>query len=261
MAVENCNIRFMDNNKAGNYTVTNEDSNYPLSNALSNIRSRLFKTTGTQTRITVDLLFPDKVSALTLFAPLGQTLGISKEATIRLEADNVNDWTSPEFSEVLTLTSDDRLIHFTDIEYRFVSLYIDDPANPEGVISFADLYIGDYTTTSFRNIAPKFKWTHNDKTVISKSLNGTAYYRERIKYDTFTGLKLSLVGDEDRQTIEDLYARVGKSNWMPIALDPGTFTTSSINDLTRLARFSSNLSVNHVSKSRYDMSFGLEEVI
>ncbi|NIT58624.1 MAG: hypothetical protein GWN00_21075, partial [Aliifodinibius sp.] len=122
----------MDNRKMDSYTVTNEDGSFPLTNAMSNIRSRLFKTTSTSTRITTDLLFPDSVKVITLFAPLGESLGISKEAEIRLQADNVADWVSPEYDEVITLTSDDKLIHFVNLAYRFVSLYINDPTNPDG---------------------------------------------------------------------------------------------------------------------------------
>ncbi len=205
----NCNIRFMDNQKIvdGGYTVTNEDVTYPFSNALGQIRSRIFKSTGnTAWRLTLDLSFQDKITALCLFAPLGQTLGITREATIRIEADNVADWSSPELSVDLSLTSDDRLVHFLDPDatdsYRFWSLYIDDPANPD-VISFAYIYMGDYTTTEFRNVAPKFSWTQIDKSRSSTSLNGTKYFDLRHKYDTLTGFKYSYIGSDDRQAIQD----------------------------------------------------------
>jgi len=256
-----CNIRFMDNRKMDSYTVTNENGSFPLTNAMSSIRSEIFKTTTTSTRITIDLGFPDNITALTLFAPLGEKLGITKEATIKFQADNVLDWTSPEVDETITLDNDDRLIYLTDINYRFVSLYIDDPTNPDGIISFADIYMGDHTTTTFRNVAPKFSWNHNDKTKVSKSLDGTTYFSTRKKYDSFDGLNFGLVEDTDRRIIEQLFNRVGISEWMPIAIDPGTYTTSSINDLTRLARFSKSLSARHVAFDRFNMNFALEEVI
>lgn len=244
-----------------NLTVTNEDGSFPLTNATSQIRSEVFKTTTTETRITLDLGFPDKINALTLFAPLGEKLGITKEATIKLQADNVLDWSSPEVDETITIDSDDRLVHFTSLNYRFVSLYIDDPTNPDGILSFADIFLGDYTTTTLRNVAPGFTWLHNDKTKVSKSLGGTPYFNRRPRYDSFGGLKFSLIDDNDRQIVEDLFLRSGISTWMPIAIDPGGFTTSSVNDLTRLARFSRDLNVKHVSKDRYTMNFQLEEVI
>ena len=261
-----CNVRFMDNRKieSSNYTVTNEDVNYPLSNAISTVRSELFKTSTTSTRITIDLGFPDKITALTLFAPLGQTLGITREATIKLQADNVNVWTSPELSIDLSLTSDDRLVYFLDqtldLNHRFWSLYIDDPANPD-VISFADIYMGDYTTTLVRNVAPKITWTQNDKTSVSKSLDGTPYFSEKPKYDSFGGFSYVLVDETDRIILQDLFNRKGVSNWMPICIDPGSYITSSYEELTRLARFDKPFSTKHEVKSRFTVKLSLEEVV
>jgi hypothetical protein len=252
----------MDNNKieTGNYTVTNEDGSYPLTNALSDIRSEVFRTSTTSTRITIDLGFPDNIKAFTLFAPLGETLGISKEATIKFQADNVSVWTSPEVDETLTLSSDDKLIYFTDVTYRFISIYIDDPTNPNGIVSFADIYVGDYTTTTLRNIAPKFSWNQVDKTKVSKSIDGTPYFSNLTKYDTFTSLNYTLMNEADRTQAQNLFLRVGISNWMPICIDPGSYITSSVNELTRLARFT-KFSSKHVSKDRFTVSFSLEEVI
>lgn len=259
---QDCNVRFMDNLKIdGNYTVTNEDASYPLTNAISDIRSELFKTSTTSTRITIDLGFPDSIRAFTLFAPLGSALGISKEATIKFQADNVADWASPEVDVTLTMTSDDRLVYFTDINYRYVSIYIDDPTNPAGIISFADIFLGDYTTTTIRNVAPGFSWTQNDSTKVSKSLDGTPYFSERTKYDSLSAFSYALIDEDDRQVIQNLYNRNGISNWMPIAIDPGNYITSSFDELTRLARFSKSLGIKHVSKTRFTMKFSIEEVV
>lgn len=257
-----CNVRFLDNNKIENYSITNEDANYPLTNALSDIRSDLFKSSTTNIRLTIDLGFPDSINALTIFAPLGESLGITREASIKLQADNVNSWSSPEFEADLQLTSDDKLVYFSDvdIEYRYVSLYIDDPANPD-VISFADIYIGDYTTTTVRNIAPGLSWVQNDFSKVSKSLNGTPYFSETIKYDSIAGLNYVLVNSTDRIILQDLFNRMGVSNWMPIAIDPGSYATNSVNELTRLARFNKPLSSKHVSKERFTVKLSIEEVV
>lgn len=260
--MSNCNVRFMDNIKIdGNYTVTNEDVSYPLSNALSDIRSEVFRTSATSTRIIVDLGFPDDVNVMTIFAPLGEVLGISKEATIKFQADNVNDWVSPEIDETISFTSDDKIVHYTSARHRFVSLYIDDPTNPAGYITFADLYIGDYTTTVLRNVAPGITWNQNDKTKVSKSLDGTPYFSDRTKYDSFGALQYVLVDETDRQTIQNLFNRNGVSTWMPISLDPGSYVSSSVEELTRLARFAKPVNAKQVAKNRYTLKFTLEEVV
>jgi len=264
-----CNVRFMDNQKieSTNYTVTNEDGSFPFTNILSNVRSKTFRSTSNSAwRLTIDLGFQDKVNTLALFAPLGETLGITREATIKLQADNVSVWTSPDLSIDLSLTSDDRLIYFLDdtleLNYRFWSLYIDDPSNPNAYISFAYAYMGDYTTTALRNVSNGFRWTTNDRSRVSKSMDGTPYFDTKTKYDSFESLEYGYLLNNDRLLLEGLYDRVGISNWMPIALDPeGKTTAGDIEQLTRLARFSVPLNRNHKIAEYYSMSFSLEEVI
>ena len=266
----NCNLRFMDNQKidSTNVTVTNENSTYPFSNALDfKVRSKIFKSTSNSAwRMTVDLLWSDQVTALCLFAPLGETLGITREATIKLQADNVNDFTSPELDITLSLTSDDKLIHFIDpdvldVNYRYWSLYIDDPTNPD-FISFGICYLGDYTTTQLRNISNGFTWVHRDPTTVQRSINGTTYFDERTAYDTFDGIQYGYVENADRETLEQLYSRNRTFTKMPISLDPdGVTVGNDINTLTRFARFSSPLTVPHRIAGYYNVQFSLEECI
>lgn len=259
----NSNLRFMDNQKIdGNYTVTNEDAGFPLANALGNIRSRVFRTTGTETRITLDLKFPDYCRALTIFAPLGEKLGISKEATIKLQADNVADWSSPAVDQTISLTSDHSLVHFTELNYRFVSLYIDDPTNPDGFISFADIFLGDYTTTTIRNINRGFTWVTKDPSTRKKSLNGTSYFETKTKYDTLGGIQWGLVTEDDRQTLERIYNKKGKTNFMPVSIDPdGCIGPNTVSDLTKLATITGDFSRAHRVFEYYDISINLEEII
>lgn len=263
----NCNIRFMDNQKISSYTVTDEEALYPFENALNfDVRSKIFKANdNSDWRLVADLGFPDQVTALCLFAPLGEVLGITREATIKLQADNIADWSSPDYEQTLTLTSDEQLIFFIDQDdaktYRYWSLYIDDPTNPDK-ISFGICYMGDYTTTQFRNISNGFSWALNDPSTVSKSINGTAYFDVKTRFDSFQGLQMGYVQNNDRQTIERLFQRVGTFTKMPISLDPeGKTVGENVNTLTRFARFSAPLSRQHAIYDYYGMSFSLEECI
>lgn len=255
----------MDNSKIDdNYVVSNEDASYPITNALGGIRSRIFKSTGTSWRIELDLGFQDLVNTVILFAPLGEKLGISKEANIRLQADNVKDWASPELDLDIPMTSDDRIVFFvpsdTELNYRYYSLYIDDPTNPD-VISFAYLYIGDYLTTTARNIAPKFGWDQIHKVRESKALDGTSYFDSRYKYDTFTATKFSYVDKTDRQILQDLFNRFGRDIPFPVCIDPTSIISNSKEEMTKLVRFKTDFKSKQQSKALFDVSFSLNEVI
>lgn len=256
----------MDNSKIDdNYTVSDQDSSFPFTNAIDPIRSRLFKTTGTTLRIELDLGWQDIVNTVILFAPLGEKLGISKEANVRLQADNVKDWASPELDLSIPMISDDRVVFFapdnTELNYRFWSLYIDDPASSTGIISFAYIYMGDYLTTTARNIAPGFGWDQIHNAKEAKALDGTSYFDSRYKYDTFTSNKFSYVNMEDRQILQNLFNRKGKDIFFPVCIDPTSIISNSKEEMTKLVRFNTDLKSKHKVLGRFDVSFSLNEVI
>ena len=258
----------MDNQKIdSNYIVTSEAAGYPFTNATDSIRSRLYRSTSNSAwRLALDLGFQDRINAVCIFAALGESLGITREATVKLEADNVLDWSSPDLSLTIPVNSDDRIVYFPDdsleLNYRFWSLYIDDPTNPNAYIEFAHIYMGDYTSTEFRNVSNGFAWQTVDATSVQKSLNGTAYFDIKTKYDRFSNLQFGLCADADRQTLENLYDRSGIYTWMPISIDPeGKTVGDDIEKLTRLARFAGNFDRGHQIAGYYNVSFSLEEVI
>lgn len=262
---KDCLIRFMDNQKIDDYVVENEDVNYPFVNALSEFRSKIFRTTGTSFTLTCDMTFPDKINTLIIFAPLGDPLGISKEAVIKLRADNVNVWTNPELDIEIDLVVDDKLVYFTNTEldtyYRFWQVSIEDPASSLGYIEFGYIYLGDYLTTTVRNLAPKFAWEQVHKVKESKALDGTSYFDSRYKYDTLRSTKFSYVDATDRALLQDLYNRKGKDLSFPICVDPTSIISNNKEELTKLVRFGSNFRSNHESQERYNLSMSFNEVI
>lgn len=266
MADAECRMRFCDNQKieSGNYTVSSESGSQPFTNALDTRRSKLFDADAKVWDVVVDITFPDRINSLTIFGPLGEQLGISSEAIVKLQADNVNDFTAPELDITIEVTSDQQLVYFIsdsiDAEYRFWKISIDD-SNRSDNINFGYLYLGDYTVTNFRNVNNGFNWVHTDPTTVKKSLDGTPYFDIKTEFDRFTSLNYALVAEADWSILHDLYLRTGKYSPLPVAIDPSGIISSDLNELTRLARFSSNMSTSHVVKDRYNVNFSMEEVI
>ena len=261
---QDCAIRFCDNQKIENYTLTSEDVNYPFTNALSTVRSKLYKTTSnTNQSIIVDLGFADEITAFGIFGALGKPLGITEFGTITLSANNINEFTTPPF-QVTVDQNDQQAVWFSDgIEdttYRYWEILIDDPGNPD-FINFGYIYLGDYTAPILRNINQGFGWSTIDRTSVVKSLNGTAYFDVRTKYDIFDAMTLGLMVESDRLIMQRLYDRLGISSPVMVSIDPTGVITSDLNQLTRLARFSSSFRANHRVFEYFDVSFTLEEVI
>lgn len=261
-----CALRFCDNQKieTGNVTVSTVDASFPFANALSTVRSLKYKTTSNDDQtITIDLGFPDEITAFGIFGPLGEALGITEFATITISANNINDFTSPPLT-VTVDQNDQQAVRFfddvTDTTYRYWQVYIDDPGNPD-FINFGYIYLGDYTAPVLRNINIGFQWNTVDPTTTQKSLNGTAYFDKRTKFDTLGGLTLGLMVESDRITMQRLYDRLGVSTPVMVSIDPTSKITTDLNELTRLARFSSGFTARHRVFEYFDVSFTLEETI
>ncbi len=270
-------MRFLDNNFFGyladgitlNCEVLNAYSlpDY-VENLVSPVRSASFSLRYNVGRITIDLSTPMKVTAVALFGPISLPLDILPGSTVKIMGDNVDDhfWLNPEFELSLTVNNDRNVVGFIDPEtapsYRFWAFKVDNPYMEDKPFSISTLYIGDYTETTLRNVSTGIGWDTKDPSKTIKSLDGTAYHEVRPKYDTFKSMKYSFVQNQDRLILEQLYDRMGQSEWMPISIDPdGCLTDGDGSQLTRLARFSSDLKRKHKALDYWDVSFSLEEVV
>ena len=261
-----CAIRFCDNQKiqTANVILSSEDANFPFENALSTIRSSLYKTTSNDEQtILIDLGFADSINSFGIFGPLGEELGITEFATIRLRANNINDFTNPPLDIVVDQNDQQAVRFLDDIEdttYRFWQVFIDDPGNPD-FISFGYIYLGDYTAPVIRQINRGFSWQTRDTSRVQKSLNGTPYFDVQEKFDSWGGLRLGLMLQDDRLIMQRLFDRVGITTPMMVSIDPKLTVTNDLSQLTRLARFSSQFQTTHRVFEYFDVSFTLEEVI
>lgn len=86
--------------------------------------------------------------AFVLIGPRNEPLRISPSSTIKLQANNANNWSMPSFE--LTLSYADNAIYHVnesgigDTAYRYWRLLIDDNDNPLGYIEVGAFFLGNY---------------------------------------------------------------------------------------------------------------------
>lgn len=88
--------------------------------------------------ITVDLGQPRQVQALVL----GHH-NLSPQASVSILANDQDQWSAPAFTLVPNLTSP-HLVCFPEMGYRYWRLELSDPANPDGYLRAAQLFLGRY---------------------------------------------------------------------------------------------------------------------
>jgi hypothetical protein len=200
-----------------------------------------------------------------LISPLGEIFSLSNSATIKLQANNLNEWTSPPLDITLT-RSDYGIFRFmddiSDSSYRYWRVYIQDKLNPNGPegLSFGHIYLGDYVTLTARNVANGFSKTQIDPSLKSQSEGGAIYFDNKVKYCEITGLGINLFTKEDRAQLEAIFDKVGVSKPLYVSIDPTVTHTNNLYELTKYATFSESPQFNHILRDLFSMSFSLAEL-
>lgn len=157
-------------------SMTNESPLFPVTN-LTDIRlSRFIKVLGTNTRI----VFAGSTTVTALFIA---NHNMTSSATIKLEGNTTNVWTTPAYSATVTYHADVISKLITSATYDYWSVSIDDPTNTEDV-KIGGIFIGTYTT--FTNTFSHVLTERNiDTTIKSTSLSGQVYTDDNYIYKEY----------------------------------------------------------------------------
>jgi hypothetical protein len=265
MELESPNVLWGDNQQieASMLTPSSEDSDFPIENILDAVRSRIYKPTSNIFNITIDLGVNADIKLMTLHSPLADYFSISDAGSITLEGNNIDDFTTPPFSESVTIEETGAFLFIndaTDSSYRYWKLSVDDNTNPK-IISLGYFFLGGVTQLTSRTVSKGFSSGVKDETKTVKSMNGTLYFDKKQKYHVFNGLSLGYIPAADRRTLEKMYYDNGKSTVMPVSLDPNLKVSEEYGELTKLMYFENAPSVNHQFDDVYSVNFSMREVV
>ena len=220
----------------------------------------------TSEHVTFDLGYNAEMTFFAMIGPLDEVFSISGNATVTLSASNLNQWDAPPFSLSLSRT-DKGIYRFlddqSDTAYRFWRVEIVDKFNsggPEG-ISIGNIYLGDYTTLTTRNIEQGFNISDVDpsKTFVSES--GALHFDEKTKYSNLSSIVLPFLSQTEKDDILNLYENLGTTTPFYVALDPLENTITNLYDLTKYVIFASPPTVNHIKTSTYTIGMQFRELV
>lgn len=207
--------------------------------------------------------------SMTFFAaisPLDELFSISSNATIKLEASNLNQWTAPPLTVTLSRL-DGGIFQFMDdlddTSYRYWRFHIVDKKNPNGPegLSLGHIYLGDYITLTSRGIGRRFTKKVVDSSDTLTSQNGSLYFNEKTKYTTLSGMNISYLPREDKDTLEQMFFDLGRTTPFYVSLDPLTNISDNLDEFTKYVVFSSEPTFNHVFSDKFTMNIELRELI
>ena len=200
-----------------------------------------------------------------LVGDLNNALDISEYATVTLQGNNSDVWTSGSVAYETTLTrTTNGLFKFIDTEtrqYQFWRIQIIDRTNPLGPnLSLGYCYIGTFTNFS-HNIDVGFSASRIDNSSVFRSDGATLYFDSKVKNLALGNLRIAFLTTDDKLSLENLFNDKGVTQPFFISLDPQLAVSSGLDEFTKFVRFGSNISMNHIINSYYQCSFELVEVV
>lgn len=212
-----------------------------------------------------DLGYNASIEFFAVICPLGEAFPISDTATVKLQANNINDFTSPQLDITLEITPGGILRFLDDIDdtgYRFwkFSFIERDAFNGPSGFNLSYIYLGDYLTLS-RNISVGFQKTINDPSTRSESENGAIYFDQKVRYATFSNSGIQFLTKDDRDQLEQLYFNYGSTTPFFFSIDPSLCISNDLYDLTKYVIFDSAPVFTHIKGEYFNVSITFREIL
>lgn len=268
------NIRFYDNQflDTSNTDVVTGEADHPFSNALSPVRSMTYVpdySTYRTWHIEADFGYNAPVSLVAIVPKLGEVFNVSEAATITLKANNIDDFTSPPFSQTIVASDYGLFCHIDNSEggYRYWRLDVDDSVNPLNdnpgyyPVELAYIYFGDHVNITERTINRGFSKQEVDPSRDQVSMSGTRYFEERQKYLELNSMGLGYMPADERRLLEQMFYDFGTHDPFFVSLDPSLEFSDYDWELTRFMRFKSAPTLRNFHSDVYSMAFSLQEVV
>ena len=214
-----------------------------------------------------DLGYNAPVTFFGVISPLDEIFSISEQATIKLQANNLNEWDSPPLDITLSRT-DLGIYNFldstvADTAYRFWRFYFEDKFNSNGNegFSISYIYLGDYTTLTTTNVQIGIRATTQDPSLRTTSEAGAIYFDRKTKFMTYNNANIALLDKSGRQTLNQLFYDYGTTTPLFISFDPMLEISDTLDEFTKYLIFNTAPNFTHVKSQYFNMSLDLREVL
>lgn len=204
-------------------------------------------------------------TAFVLIGKRNSPLGISPSATVKLQGNETDNWTSPSYNATLTV-NDGIIVKFKDDSsdglhteaLRYWRLLIQDLDNPLGYVEAGAVYLGTFFEPTRGAVQIPFTGQYIDRSETVFSEGGQSFTDVREKSESFKlewfGLTVS-----DKELIDQMFDKFGTSQPLFMHLDPNAVMSSTSSYFLRYVKFVSPPQYTLVSPGVYSVSMDFRE--
>lgn len=202
-------------------TASSADTNFPVSNVKHPFRSKHWRSTGvTSESVVYDLITTESIDSVVILWSKEDGIRLSNTATITIQANATNVWTSPAVSQVMTIDNTYVMASYyfgSDQNYRYWRVLIADAGNPNGFVSLGVVWLGK--SLAIQNAQNGFVYTLADKSKTTVTDFGHIYVDEYPEVATLQFVYKVMVYS-DVQLIENAYRTNGTRLPVMVVFDP-----------------------------------------
>jgi hypothetical protein len=209
-----------------------------------------------------DMGISSNPKALAIIGPRNSPIKISPSATIKLQANETNVWTSPSYEQVLTYN--DEIILLTNPAglhteaLRYWRLEIIDVDNPNLFVEIGSIFLGNFYSPTRGAVQFPFSSAPIDRSTTIFSEGGQTFSDIREKSQSFN-LDWSALTSTEIEELLEIFDDYGTSIPFFIQLDPDSAFSSSANYYTRYVKFESEPGYKLIRPNFFETNWNLRE--
>lgn len=233
-------------------SASNSNALFPLSNITDQRRTKVWRSTSNSDEIVLDLV---ETSDFDSFIAVSNPIDGFGVSTITIEANHVNSWGAPPFSQSCTFSAKYGigLTEFTEQSYRFVRIVM---TSTLGYCELSKVFLGSKIEAS-RGVNQSWTYKDDDLSIIKENRYGQKFIDKIGRQRQFSGAMSNLTKD-DMDLIFEIYDAKGKSNpfFIQIGCEDGI---NDINRFTSMVYFSTIPTITNRFFNNYGLSLQMEE--
>lgn len=218
--------------------------------------------------VKIDFGYSPNIGFLGIVSDSRYVFSLTEMATVKIQANTLDDFTAPPLDLTLTLTTKGILKFFDDgdYEYRYWRLTIlDNNSTDDATIGY--FYLGEFhkfgdDDTDDRRYRYNAQGASNstvDNSEINISESGQVYALEKQLQKSYDDISIQMMDPKNRDFLEDIWARFKTVRPFFISIDPKLEISNNLTDYTFFCRFTDGPKYRHVTGNKFDTVFGVKE--